>query len=209
MWDAMPRADLLAHRVAQAAGRRARQCEREPRGNLVFRPHVDVVGRRLGARQGVEQATDRLQRHHVRKRMLAIGKEPLNRVVERADARRQPQLHRRRQRQLRVVDHSLDHQPRVAHARLVARLVRKSRACRELRDRQRGGHGDVGKGALVMPGQPDRDDLGRIDHAAAAEADDCTHAGQSDVFGPGADLCHRRVLSDNHDGRRFEAETID
>src|SRR5438552_3022006 len=98
MRDAVARADLLAHHVAQPRRRGTRESEREPSRDLVLGADVEVFRVGLRARQRFEQAADGLERHHVVEWMLAVGEKTLDRVVKRANAGREPQLHWRLQR---------------------------------------------------------------------------------------------------------------
>src|SRR6266700_3075380 len=99
--------------------------------------------------------------------MLTVGEETLDRVVERADAGREPQLHRRAEGHLRVVDDGVGKEVRVAHATLGAGLVGEAGAGGELRHRQGCRYRNVRQSS-----QAQGDDLGRVDRAPAPEADD-------------------------------------
>ena len=206
--DAISGADLLAHHVAEPRCRCARQREREPRRQLVFGPHRDVIGHGLRTRQRREEAADRLQRHHIVEGMLAGGQVSLDRMVEGADARREPQLHRRRQGQLGVVDHRFHQQARVAHAGFIAGLSRVSGPGGQLGSRERGGNGDVGEGAATAIREPDRDDLGRVDGAASAKADYSVGACARRLLDTGVDLRHGGVLRDEDGRNRFLRQPV-
>src|SRR3989442_567359 len=109
--------------------------------------------------------------------MLTVSEESPDRMVQRADPGREPQLHRRGQRQLGVVDHRFDQQARVAHAGFVAGLVGVAGSGGQLGHRQRGRDREVGEGASVPVGVPDRHDLARVDRTSSAEAHHSVGAG--------------------------------
>ena len=202
--DAVAGADLLAHHVAEAAGGGARQRVGEPGGELVLGPDGGVLGVGLGQRQRPEQAPDRVQREHVREGMVAGAQVALDGVVERADAGAEPEPQRGRERQLRVIDDGVGQHPRVAAPGLGAGGVGEPGARGELGHGQGGGHRDVGEAALVPA--PVRhvasDDLGRVDRAAPAQADDEIGAGRVHLGGGPLDLAQGRVLPDGDGGDR-------
>src|SRR5215472_163627 len=98
--------------------------------------------------------------------MLAFGEETLDGMVKGADPGREPERNRRVQRDFGVVENGARHELGVASASLRAGVVREPRARRQLRDRKGGRNRDVGE-TTEVPGH----DLGRIDGAASAEAD--------------------------------------
>ena len=131
--------------------------------------------------------------------MLPVGEKPFDTVVEGADAGRQPELHRRLERHLRVVDDGVGEQARVAHAALGPGLVGEACAGSKLGHRQGRRDRNVGQGSLgvsAMFGDPDREDLRGVDGAAAAEADDAVHISPFGVVYRRLDLLKWRVLAD-------------
>jgi phospholipase/carboxylesterase len=138
--------------------------------------------------------------------MVTLGEESLHGVVQRTNTGGQPQGHRSRECQLGVIDHRVEQEPYVASPRFVAGLIRISGAPGELSHRKRRWNGDVGKATICKPApvrELDRNDLGGVDGAAAAEADQAIDNGLSRRFNSGLDLGHRRVLADHHRGWSF------
>ena len=100
----MPRPDALSQRVAEARGRRTRQGEREPGAELTFRARGHVAWIGVRGEQAGAQASQSLERQRIGERVTARREQRLDRVIDGADAGRQPQLERRVQRQLGVED---------------------------------------------------------------------------------------------------------
>ena len=70
-------------------------------------------------------------------------------MVQRANAGREPEVHRRVERQLGVVDDPSHEEAWIAHAHLVAGIVGVAGARRELGDRECRGDCDVGESVVA------------------------------------------------------------
>ena len=138
--------------------------------------------------------------------MLTISQETFDCVVERADPGRQPERHRRGQRQLRVVDHAVEQEADVAHPGLVPAHIGEAGAETELRNRKSGRDGDVRQSAIGETApirELDGNDLRGIDRAPAAEAHEAVDGRFRGVLDRGLYLRERCMLGDHLGGRRL------
>ena len=201
------RTDLLPHHVAQSSGGWRRQRVREPGPELILGPHADVVGVGPGLRQRAKQPADRFQGHHVCQRMLPISEESLDGVVEGSDPRRQPQIDGRPNGQVGVVYDRLRQPARVPQTNLVAGIVGHPGAGGEFGDRERRGYRYVRQRRVTVPALAymNCDNLGRIDRAATADADDRVSSTLRNDALSACNVRRRCVLANLGDGDRAPA----